>query len=106
MRIAIAGATGTVGRHVTQAARERPGQLIALTRQDGRASVLDLHVQTVAARTVAEVLLDACEADWQPRVPDVAGLPDDALLPGEGARIAGPTFAQWLDSDDAAEMPL
>ena len=36
----------------------------------------------------------------------IAGLPVDALLPGPAARLAGPTFARRLDTEDAAALPL
>lgn len=35
MRIAIAGGTGTVGRHAADAARERGHEVIVLTRSNG-----------------------------------------------------------------------
>lgn len=40
---------------------EFPGQLIATTRSDSQAHVFDLRVKTVAARTVATVLLELAE---------------------------------------------
>jgi hypothetical protein len=101
--------------------------------------VLDLRpVRTVAARTVAEVLLELAEAAPAGRAPDlagpqegelvalarafvqhrgeaiavhpdsgsVAGIPPGALLPGNDARIQGPTFEEWLASDDAAALSI
>ena len=35
MRIAVAGGTGTVGRHVVEAARERGHEVVVLTRSNG-----------------------------------------------------------------------
>jgi hypothetical protein len=91
-------------------------------------------VQTVAARTVAAVLLELATGEPREAVPDlagpeqadlvdlgrafvarrglgisveadsdsVAGMPPGAMLPGPEARIEGPTFDQWLSSEDAA----
>lgn len=42
-------------------------------------------------------------------VPDtgtMAGLAPDALLPAPGARLEGPTFEEWLNSEDAAALAL
>ena len=95
-------------------------------------------VRTVAARTVAEVLLEAAEAapagraqelagpqeadlvalaqafvphrgeaiTVHPDADSVAGIPPRALLPEDGARIQGPTFEEWLVSDDAAALAV
>ena len=106
---------------------------------DSQAHVLDIRpVQTVAARTVGQALLDVAEAVPSGRAPDlagpqeanlvdlarafverrseaitvhpdadsVAGIPPRALLPGNGARIQGPTFEEWLASDDAAALTV
>lgn len=115
---------------------ELPAQLISLTRHNTEARVLDLHVQPVAARSVAEVLVELAERAPQHGVPDLAGpqeadlvnlarafvkrrglsiaihpdsesvtgIPRQALLPEAGARIEGPTFEEWLESDDAANL--
>jgi hypothetical protein len=136
-----AAASGPVPGTVMRATQfhELPAQLIAITRQDSQAYVLDLRpVQTVAARTVAEVLVEVAEAAPSGRAPDlagpqeadlvalarafvrhrgeaitvhpdadsVAGIPPRALLPENGARIQGPTFEEWLASDDAAALTL
>lgn len=118
---------------------ELPAQLIAITRHDSQAQVLDMRpVRTVAARTVGRALLDVAEAAPSGRAPDlagpqesdlvtlarefvehrgeaitlypdsdsVAGIPQGALLPDDGARIEGPTFEEWLVSDDAAALPV
>ena len=42
------------------------------------------------------------EADTE----SVAGMPRHALLPDDGARIEGPAFEEWLDSEDAAVLAL
>jgi len=61
---------------------ELPAQLIAITRHDSQARVLDLWpVRTVAARTVAAVLLEVAEAAPSGRAPDLAG-PQEADLVG------------------------
>jgi hypothetical protein len=36
----------------------------------------------------------------------LADLAADALLPGADARLQGPTFEEWLTSDDAAALAL
>ena len=36
MRIAIAGATGTVGRHIVETARDRGHEVVALSRSSGQ----------------------------------------------------------------------
>lgn len=110
---------------------EFPAQMIRRHRRGARAAVPDLVVQTVAARAVARVLLDVAGAPPAPRTLDVAGpvradlvalarrfatyvgagveivpapttVPAGALLAGEGARIVGPTFDEWLAGEDAA----
>jgi uncharacterized protein YbjT (DUF2867 family) len=60
-----AAASGPVPGTVLRATQlhELPAQLIAITRHDSRAHVLDLRpAQPVAARTVAEVLVELAEA--------------------------------------------
>jgi uncharacterized protein YbjT (DUF2867 family) len=136
-RAAAAGPVASTIQRVTQF-HEFPAMLIARSRDGSRASVFDLRVQTVAARTVAEALLEVAERGPAGRAADLAGpvqadlvelahrfvahrgerievvadsdrlpgVPRDALLPEEGARIAGPTFEEWLESDDAAALSL
>ncbi len=41
-----------------------------------------------------------------PDADSVAGIPPRALLPENGARIQGPTFEEWLASDDAAALTI
>jgi uncharacterized protein YbjT (DUF2867 family) len=136
-----AAASGPVPGTVMRATQlhELSAQLIAITRRDSQASVLDLRpVQPVAARTVGEVLVEVAEAAPGGRATDlagpqqadlvdlarafverrgegitvypdadsVAGIPAGALLPGNGARIQGPAFEEWLASDDAAELAV
>lgn len=117
---------------------ELPAQIMALTRHGSQAEVFDVRVQTVAARTVGEVLVELAEGEPLGRAPDLAGpreadfvdlarefarkynsaitvlpnaelmtgIPPRALLPEDGARLAGPTFQEWLDSNDAAALPM
>ena len=136
-----AAASGPVPSTIMRATQfhELPAQLMAITGHDSQAQVLDMRpVQTVAARTVGEVLLEVAEAAPAGRATDlagpeqadlvalarafvqhrgaavtvhpdadsVAGIPAGALLPEEGARIQGPTFTEWLASDDAAELAV
>ncbi len=111
------------------------GQLVDWGRQDDVVYVPTMRTQLVAARTVAEVLVDAALADGpapSAQVAEVAGPrpenlaemaalllaqrgdaatvkevsnPDDpdtelyengSLLPGPGAVLGGPTFAEWV----------
>jgi len=134
-RAAAAGPVPSTVMRATQF-YELPGQLIGLTRQDSQAQVLDLgRCQPVAARTVGEVLVEVAEGTPAGRAPDLAGpeqanlvalgqafvehrhaaielhpievgIPAGAMLPESGARIQGPTFEEWLASDDAAALPL
>lgn len=42
--------------------------------------------------------------DVQADTQSTAAMPEDAMLPGPDARIIGPSFAEWLDSADAAAL--
>ena len=132
-------ASGPVPSTIMRATQfhELPARLMALTRHDSHAQVLDIKpVRPVAARTVAEVLLELAESAPAGRAPDLAGpqeeglvelarefvdrrgealtvdaatvtgIPPRALLPDNGARIEGPTYEEWLASDDAAAMTI
>jgi uncharacterized protein YbjT (DUF2867 family) len=113
---------------------EFAAQQLAMMRDGDRAYVFDVTVQTVAARAVGETLVEIAErGDAVPELagperaelidlasayaaryaPELTVVPDtetmgqaarDALLPHAGARVAGPTFAQWLESADAADL--
>ncbi|WP_433061621.1 SDR family oxidoreductase [Dactylosporangium sp. CS-033363] len=117
---------------------ELPAQLMAITRQDSHASVFDVQSRPVAARTVAQVLVELAESRPRGRVADLAGpqeanlvdmakafvsrrgldltvdpdtqsmsgVPAGALLPPDGARIEGPTYDQWLATEDAAALTV
>jgi uncharacterized protein YbjT (DUF2867 family) len=77
-RAAGAGPVPSTIQRVTQF-HEFPAQLVARSRDGSRASVFDLRVQTVAARTVAEVLLEVTERGPAGRAADLAG-PEQADL--------------------------
>ena len=110
-------------------------QILRRTRRDDVAHVPSMRVRSVAARTVAEVLVELTEGPPLGRAPDMGGpeeadvadlarrfvdhyrleltvvadLPDrtvpyGATLPGPGARLEGPTFDKWLETDDAARL--
>ena len=139
-----ATAAGDVPSTVLRATQfhEFPAQWLARTRVSAEggteASVPDVRVRTVAARTVAEVLLEAAVAEPAGHAPDLAG-PEEANLvdlatafvahrgepvairpdretmagpaahaglPGPDARIEGPAFAEWLETDDAAALKI
>ncbi len=120
-------------------------QLVEWGTQGDVAYVHKMRIQSVAARTVAQALIDlATDPEWaaSPRraeapLPEIAGPreeslvdmatlyvarrgksltiegmtdpsdPDDelyvdgSLLPSPHATVAGPSFADWLDTDDA-----
>jgi uncharacterized protein YbjT (DUF2867 family) len=107
------------------------GQLLQWGRQGDVAYLPAMRTQLVAARSVAEALVDLAVDDapgggpiWEvagpreerlaemgrllagdelrveegadPNDPDSALYATDALLPGPGARLSGPTFEEWL----------
>ncbi|GLZ81234.1 LysR family transcriptional regulator [Actinorhabdospora filicis] len=114
---------------------ELVGQMVTWGTQGGTAYVPRMRTQIVAARTVAETLVDvAFDFDSAPagmpfleiagpRAEDIIELAalyagdtlsitpvtapeedraiyeDGGLLPGPGARLAGPTYAEWLASE-------
>jgi uncharacterized protein YbjT (DUF2867 family) len=134
-RVAGAGPIAATILRATQF-HEFPGQIIGWSTHDGVAQLPDLVVQTVAARTVAEVLVELAAAPPIGRAADLAGpdqrrlvdlaralvarrgdatvierddqpgIPSRALLPGAGARIEPPSFDEWLDTEDAAALAL
>jgi len=132
--------SGPIPVRVLRAAQfhEFVAQLLDWGRQGERSYVPDMRTQLVAARTVAEALVDLA-TDPAPatngaRITEVAGPREErladmarllaarrgdsvaveavsdasnpehrlyaagALLPGPDARLAGPTFAQWLQA--------
>jgi uncharacterized protein YbjT (DUF2867 family) len=112
---------------------EFAAQMIAWNRDGSVVRIPSLLVQTVAARTVGRVLAEVAAAAPQGRVADLAGpeqadlvtlarrlsdhlhlgvevhaleadVPAGALIPNENARIEGPTFDEWLSTDDADKL--
>lgn len=112
---------------------EFPAQMLAWASDGKTAFIPDHRVQTVAARTVGEVLVELAtepalgvSADLggpeQASLPTLARrfveahgiplevqaveseIPAGALVPTYGARLEGPTFGQWLSSDDAIRV--
>lgn len=131
-RAAVAGPLPVTVVRSTQF-HEFAAQMIRWNRQGPVAQIPDLRVQTVAARTVGRVLVEVAVASPGPRAPDLAGpaaedlvvlarrfadrfdvgvrivpvtatVPAGALLAGTAARIEGPSFEEWLDSEDAARL--
>ena len=117
--------------------------LVAWGRQGDVSSLQKTRTQPIAARSLAETLVEIVTADWStspepimevagPREEDLAALaklwvektdqpvtietvskqddPDfhlhesGALLPGANARLVGPTFEEWLQSDDVGTV--
>jgi hypothetical protein len=115
---------------------EFPAQVLRRNRRDGIAHIPDRRVQTVAARTVAAVLVELLERRPRDRAEELAGpeeadlvplarrfaerrglridvvadenrrIPPRALLPGDGARIEGPSFDEWLEGEDALAIRI
>lgn len=110
-------------------------QMLQRNERDGAATVPAMRVRTVAARTVAERLVELAPSAPIGRAADLGGpeeadlvelsrafvsryglritvtpgptdssVPFGATLPGEGAQLAGPTFAEWLETEDAARL--
>ncbi|ANJ26152.1 SDR family oxidoreductase [Agromyces aureus] len=61
MRIAVAGGTGTVGRHVVDAARERGHEVVVLTRSNGMDLIAGTGVE--AALAGVDAVIDASNAN-------------------------------------------
>jgi uncharacterized protein YbjT (DUF2867 family) len=133
--------TGPIPARVLRAAQfhEFVAQMLDWTTQGEIAYVPVMRTQLVAARSVAERLVDLATTPGSGDVSEIAGpraeslaavaillaerrgaplkveevrQPDDpdaelqaggGLLPGPGAVIAGPTYAEWLDGSAAGE---
>jgi uncharacterized protein YbjT (DUF2867 family) len=133
MKIAVAGATGRLGRHVAEVLTERGHQVVVMSRATGVDIITGSGLE--AALDGAEVIIDAATSPSpeqraateffvtaahnlvelarmlaarrgtpvtvqgvrDPADPDAEIQAAGGLLPGPGARLAGPTFAQWLD---------
>jgi uncharacterized protein YbjT (DUF2867 family) len=131
-RAARSGAVAATIARATQF-HEFPAQMIGWNRQGSSAGIPDLRVQTVAARTVGRFLVEVAEGQPVQNtidlagpeetelvtlarrfverfslgidvVPTEAGVPAGALLPAENARLEGPTFDEWLETDDSYAM--
>jgi len=91
-------AAGTVGAVLLEAAEAAP---------KGRAPELAGPEQSQLVELARAFARHRGEAiTVHPDADSVAGIPPGALLPEDGARIEGPTFEQWLASDDAAALKL
>lgn len=103
-----AAASGSVGSTILRATQfhEFPGQLIAF-RDGSHARVPDLRVQSVAARTVAEALVELSEQAPSGRARDLAG-PEQAELVTLARRLVeyrGEHIDVQVDPDNAAVPP-
>lgn len=87
---------------------ELPAKLMAITRHDSQAQVLDMRpVQPIAARTVGEVLLEVAEAAPAGRAPDLAG-PEQADLVALARAFVehrGEAITVQPDADSVAGIP-
>jgi uncharacterized protein YbjT (DUF2867 family) len=132
---ALAGPVPATVLRATQF-HEFAAQVLQWNRQGDVATIPNQRVQTVAARTVGQVLVELAQKAPLGMAPDLAGPePADLVdlarafvrqrdarvqvvadesgpglpgvsLPGPGARLEGPTFAAWLASEDAARLPV
>ena len=75
-KIAVAGATGTVGQHGVDVLEAEGHDVVGISRS--------LGVDVVTGEGLAEALEELYESG--------------ALLPGSEATLAGPTFEEWLYS--------
>lgn len=102
-------ANGPVASTIQRATQfhEFPAQLLAATRDGSQASVFDLRVQTVAARTVAEVLVAVAEQAPTGRATELAGPEEANLVELARAFVAqrGETIDVVADSDSFAGVP-
>jgi len=128
--------SGPIRARIVRAAQfhEFVAQLLEWGTQGDVAYVPEMRTQIVSARTVAEVVADVATSDGDPaQIVEIAGPREEdmaqlatmlvarrgtpvkvqamrdpadpdadtqaagGLLPGPGARLAGPTFEQWLD---------
>lgn len=131
-RATLAGPVSATILRATQF-HEFAGQMITWNREGTIAAIPNLHVQPVAARTVGDALVELAAGPPQGRALDLAGperadlvslarrlserlhlgidvqalmpvAPPDALIPDGSTRIDGPTFGQWLTTDDATNI--
>lgn len=133
-QVALSGAIPSTILRATQF-HEFPAQMLRRNATATSASVPRMRVQSVAARTVAMVLVELASGPALGRAPDLAGpeqaelvdlarryvehfhlavtvvetaanpgVPYGATLPDAGARLDGPTFDKWLETEDAANL--
>ena len=93
-------AARTVGQHLARLAVQRPGGTVELAGPEVH-DMVDLARRLLAARGRSTKVVPL-------KLPgEVASqLRGGALLPGQGATIDGPTFDEWLNSDDARRIEL
>lgn len=133
-QIALAGPVPATVQRATQF-HEFAVQMLRRTRRDAVARVPGMRVRSVAARTVARVLVELVGGPPLGMAPDLGGpeeadlaalarqfveryqlavsvvaaaadpsVPYGATLPGPDARLEGPTFREWLETEDAARL--
>ena len=104
-----AATTGPVTATILRATQfhEFPAQLIGWTRNGAEASVFDLRVQTVAARTVAGVLVELAEGAPLGRAPDLAGPREADLVALARAFVErrGEPITVHADAESVAGIP-
>ncbi|HEX8967900.1 MAG TPA: NAD(P)H-binding protein [Chloroflexota bacterium] len=134
--IALAGPVAATVLRATQFHEFAP-QILRRTRRGSVAQVPNMRVRSVAARTVARVLVELLGRSPQGMAADLGGpeeadlvalarqfverfglpvtvvatdpdrtVPYGATLPGPGARLEGPRFDEWLETDDAARLAV
>jgi uncharacterized protein YbjT (DUF2867 family) len=134
-RVALAGPLAATVLRATQF-HEFPAKVLGRSRRGGVARILNRRVQTVAARTVAAVLVELLAAPARGRAGELAGpeesdlvtlarafvdrrglqidivvdengrTPTRELLPSDDARIEGPSFDEWLAGEDALGISI
>lgn len=105
-RAAAGGAVSSTILRATQF-HEFAGQAVAWSRDGSHAHVPDLRVQTVAARTVAGILVELSEQPPAGRARDLAG-PDQAQLVTLARRLVaqrGERIDVQVDTDGTAAVP-
>jgi uncharacterized protein YbjT (DUF2867 family) len=125
-RIAVAGATGRVGRHLVKVLKSGGHEVVAISRSGGVDVITGVGLEEALAgvECVAGAAGAAIPEIAGPREEDLVGMarllvtrrgdrlrvegtsdPDDpdrelyeggGLLPGPGATLAGPTLEEWL----------
>lgn len=91
-------AARTVAEVLTEIASGEPSGRAADLAGPNEADLVTLAREYVKARGKHITI----QAD----IKTMADLPTNGLLPGDNARIEGPTFQQWLTSEDATTLPI